>query len=277
MPTPMLLFILFIAGTTAGAISAYRLIVASRKAGQRSDALCEWSEMPLPTWRYEPYAITAILFHTFAVMALTVAALHAASNPGILNNPLFANDTNMIAMGWFIQCGSIGLIGYQLGPLLIAIPLIILRREPLAYAITEKGMVLGRNLLPWRWFSHLSIDSDGGILRLYSAFSPDLPSLISKPPESVPLVELSNTIHGFLPLYPSKDNRAWYRTKFLLIPTMLLVCLPVVAAGWLAFRLPRELSLFVIALLASILIFLGGKVISLFAFGVLSTRSNSPK
>ena len=49
MPPLILLMILFIVGTIAGAIHTYRLIVAARKAGQRSGVLSEWSGMPLPS------------------------------------------------------------------------------------------------------------------------------------------------------------------------------------------------------------------------------------
>jgi hypothetical protein len=274
MPPLILLIILFIVGTIAGVIHTYRLIAAARKAGPRSAVLSEWSGMPLPSWKYESYATTAMLIHILAVLVLAVAALRTASNPGILNNPLIANDTSLIGMVWFIQCGCYALMGYQLGAVLNGILLIVLRKEPVAMAVTEKGMLHGQNLLPWGWFSHFTIDHDAGILRLYSAFSPDLPSLIAKLPEPVPLAELSNTIHKFLPSQPPEGKRAWYRMKFLLVPAMLLLCLTVVTAGWLASPLQREVALFLIVMLMSILIFLGGRVITLFAFGVLKVNGN---
>jgi hypothetical protein len=274
MPTQIFLIILFIVATIAGAIYTSRLVMTSRKPGQRSGVLSEWSGMPLPSWKYESYATTAMLIHIFAVLVLAVAALRTAANPGILNNPLFANDISLIGMVWFIQCGCISLIGYQLGAVLNGILLIGFRKEPVAIAITEKGVLHGKNLLPWSWFSHFTIDNDSGILILYSAFSPDLASLISKLPESVTLVELSNTMHKFLPFHPPEGKRAWYRMQFVLIPAMLLVCFIVVTAGCLVSRLQRELALFLIVLLMSILIFSGGRVITLFAFGVLKFKGN---
>ena len=277
MPPLILLFTLSIVGTIAGAIYAYRLIVTARQAGQRSDTLRAWSEMPLPSWRHEPHSTIAILIHTLAALGLGFVALRAASNDGILSSPLFANDAQMIVLVWFIQCGSILMVGFHIGSLLITFPLTVFRREPVALAITEQGVIHGRNTLPWHWFSHFAVDSEAGMLILYSPFSPDLPTLISKPPKSVSLVELGDTMHAFLPSHPSVGRRAWFQQKFYLVPTMILVCLSIIALGWLASSLQRELALFLMALLMVLLIFLGGKVLSLFAFGVLTTRVNSQR
>ena len=60
------------------------------------------------------YATTAILIHILAVLVLAVVALVRHPILEFLNNPLFAHDTNMIGMVWFIQCGCITLTGYQL-------------------------------------------------------------------------------------------------------------------------------------------------------------------
>jgi hypothetical protein len=79
-----------------------------------------------------------------------------------------------------------------------------------------------------------------------------------------------------LPVHPSEGKRAWYRTKTLLLPTMLLACLAIVAAGWLATYLSRELALFVLAVLTALLVFLGGMVLHKFAFGVFTAGSSPP-
>jgi len=277
MPPVILLFILTAVGAGIGAFRSYRLISASRKANPHSQALLEWSEKPLSSWRYEPYAAAAILIHTLAVSAFVPIALSAAYNPSLLDNPLFANDATMTLLDWFIQCGCMAVIGFQFGSVLIAFLLIIFRREMVSYALTEEGMVQGQNLLPWRWFSHLSVDSIRGILRMFSAFAPDLPSLISSPPGTFPLAELTDRIEGFLPLQPSKEKQSWYRSKIFLAPAIALVCILLVTTGWLALRLQRELSLFAITLIMSVLIFAGGVIINLFAFGVLRTRGTSAR
>ena len=273
----MPLFILFTVGMIAGAVRAYRLVMANRKAGQRDNTLYEWLEKPLPSWKYEYLATTALLIHTLSTLVLGFLALRAASNQGLIDNPLFAHDTTMISLVWFIQYGCILVVSYHLGSVLISFPLIVFRSQSVAIAITDKGISYGMYFMPWDWFSHFSIDRDGGILRLYSAFSLDLPSLTLKLPESISVGELDDTMDGFLPIRLSEGNHAWYRTKLLLIPTMLLACLLVIALGWLASLLSMELSLFVIALLTSLLVFLGGLILNPFAFGVVPTRNNSPR
>jgi hypothetical protein len=276
MPTLSLLFDFYFLGVIAGAIYSYLMITASRKAGQRPGLLRTWLQMPLSSWRYEPDPTTAILIHTIAVLVISLLALSAASNNGILSIPLFTPDATIIALVWFIQCGSLLVIGYQLGALLLGFPLIVFRRAPVAIAITEQGMLFGSTFLPWHWFSHFSLASHEGILRLFSAFSPDLPSLILKPPDSIPLKELEDILHDFLPLQPAQAKRAWYQTKSLLVPIMLLACLPVIVITWLVSHLQRELALFGIALFTVTLAYLGGRLLKIFAFGVFSTNTSSP-
>ncbi len=276
MPTPTFLFLLFGLCVLAGGLRTIRLRATSRRTGRTPDALHEWSERPLSSWRYEPYSSAAILVHALAISLLSVAALGTASNPATFNNPLVSNDTTMVLLVWIAEGGSISLVGYLLGSL-VAFPLAALGRTPVAVAITEEGMIHGRTLLPWTWFSHFSIDRNRGILRLYSAFSPDLPSFVSKPTVSASLVELSDTLQEYLPRHPANGSRAWYRTKHLLIPTMILLCLPLVVAGWLASLLPQELALFAIALLTTVLTLLGGRVITLFGFGILRIGVNSSR
>jgi len=272
----MLLFLLFSVCALAGGLRTFHLLATSRRTGRTSNALHEWSERPLPSWRYEPYSAVAILVHVLAISVLSVAVLGAATKPATFNDPHVANDTTMAVLLWTAEGGSISLVGYLLGSL-VAFPLAALRRASVAFAITEQGMVHGRTLLPWRWFSHFSIDRNGGILRLYSAFSPDLPSFVSKPPISAPLVELGATLKKYLPGHPANGSRAWYRTKHLLIPTMILVCLPLVAAGWLASHLPRELALCAIALSTAVLAVLGGRVLTLFGFGNFRIRVDASR
>lgn len=48
---------------------------------------------------------------------------------------------------------------------------------------------------------------------------------------------------------------------------MLLLCLPAVTAGWMAARLPHELAMFAIALIIMARAMLGGRLITLYAFG----------
>lgn len=262
---PSIVFLIL--GTAAGAWRAFRLIAASRKTSPRDDVLLEWSEKPLPSLKYEPFAVAAIFLHILAGLALGAIALHASANPGLAANPILSGEPSVIVMTSFIQCGSMAVIGYQLGAMLITIPLVLFRRQPITRALTEKGLVVGQAFLPWQWFSHYAIDSRDGILRLYSVFAPDLPSLGSRPPETVSLAKIDETLRGFIPDHPPAGAKAWYRTKHLLIPTMILVCLTLLLLGWLATHLQRELALFVIALLVNLLAILGAKVINRFAFG----------
>jgi hypothetical protein len=268
MPTLKPLLLLFAVSMLAGGLQTFRRLVTLRRTGLTYQALREWMEEPLSTWRYEPYISAAVLIHILAILVLCVAVLSAATKPAAFNDPLLLSDRTMVILDWIAEGGSMMLVGYLAGSL-VAFPFASFRRAPITAAITAEGMVHGHSLLPWRWFSHFSIDFNTGLLRLYSAFSPDLPNLISKPPVLTPLAEIEDTLQEYLPGQPATAGRAWYQTKYFVIPMMILVCLPLVAAGWFAASLPRTLALFANAVIASVLALAGGRLITLFGFGVL--------
>lgn len=273
MPTIGHLRILFGVFALFGGLRTFRLLAIRRRAAQNVHALHEWSEKPLSSWRYEPFSAGAILIHALALSTLGLAVLGAASNPSAFNDRFVGNDFNTIVLSWIAEGGSISLVGYLLGSV-FAFPLASLRKSPIACAITEEGVMHGRTQMRWHWFSHFTIDRTQGLLSLHSAFSPDMSSVVLKPSSSGLLREIGNTLRAYLPDEPGSSRRAWYRTKHLLIPAMVLVCLPLVAAGWLAAYLPRELAMFMIAASTAILFLLGGRVVMLFGFGLLRIRAD---
>jgi hypothetical protein len=273
LPTFMGLVILFAVFALISGLRVFRLLVKIRSDGELPNALYQWSESPLSSWKYEPFSMAAILVHIIASLLLACAALATASKSTSFDTTFFSNDTTMFVLLWIVDGGSLSLVGYLVGSL-TTFPLASLRKEPIPYAITEGGIVHGSTLLPWRLFSHFSVDHNDGILRFYSAFAPDLPSVVSKPPTTL-FVEITGSLSKYLPERIVNGSLAWYRTKYLLVPAMILVCTPFIAAGWFTFYLPRELALFSIAMLMFIVALLGNRLITLFSFGVSKFASST--
>jgi len=271
-PLPILI-ILFIVFVLIAGFRVSRLLARVRHGGRPSHALHQWSEPPLSSWKYEPFSMAAILVHIIASLLLAGAALATASKPTSFDTTFFSNGLTMFVLLWFVDGGSLSLVGYLVGSL-ATFPLASLRKEPLSYAITEEGIIHGTTLLPWRLFSHFSINRKDGLIRLYSAFAPNLPSVVLKPTAAL-IDEISSSLCKYLPDHPVNEGLAWYRTKYLLVPTMLLVCFLFVAAGWFSFYLPRELALFSIAMLMSISAFFGNRLITLFSFGISKFASST--
>jgi hypothetical protein len=271
-PLPILI-ILFIVFMLIAGFRVSHMLARVRHDGRPSNALYQWSELPLPSWKYEPFSMAAIVIHIIASLLLAGAALATASRPTSFDTILFSNDVTMFILLWIVDGGSLSLIGYLVGSL-ATFPLASLRKEPLSYAIIEEGIVHGNTLLPWRLFSHFTVDRKDGIIRLYSAFAPNLPSVVSKPTATL-IDEISRWLCKYLPDHPVNEGLAWYRTKYLLVPSMLLVGFLFVAAGWFTFYLPRELALFSIVMLMSILALLGNRIITLFSFGISKFASNT--
>jgi hypothetical protein len=276
MPGFSFLLILFLFGIILGALRTSSQVRSSRRAAPKPGSLMAWTEKPLPAWRYETHAVAAILVHVLGILVLGLLALRTLLNDSILSNPLFTNDLTMIGLAWVIQCGGILFVGLQLGSSLIASFLVVFRKKSLGFAITEKGLLFDRNFMPWSWFSRYDVDSHSGIYRLYSAFLPDLPSLILKPPETVSLLELNKLLQQFLPKAQTNEKHAWYRTRFLLILAILIACLVTIYLGTLALNLTLELGLFTMFVLLTILVQLGGMIFNLCTFGVLNTKSHPP-
>jgi hypothetical protein len=92
--------------------------------------------------------------------------------------------------------------------------------------------------------------------------------MIMKIPGSISLTKVSNTLKEFLPARLPEGRRAWYCTKQMFIPTLLLACFPWVAVGWLVSFLPRILALLALAFLTNLVSSVGRSVIIQYAFGV---------
>ncbi len=271
MPGQLALYVFFILGTLVGYIHTYSLLKSAPIPIQRPDIIFEWQEKPLSEWKYEPFSKSVILLHTLAILALSGIAIHATSNPGY--DLSLTGNMIIIFMDWFSQYGSMALIGYLLGAMIFSLLKV---RKTISYSIiTETGVTSGKIMLPWHYFSHFTMDHQNRILRLFSAFSPDLQTAITKIPGSISLTEVSNTLQKFLPDHPPEGRLAWYRTKFMLVPAMLLVCLPLLALGWLASSLPRSLALFALVSITVLVVYLGQRVVVLFAFGKQGKRKNT--
>lgn len=266
MPAPLPLIVFFLLGTVLGIIRTYRKITAARRGIPAQVALYTWRQRRLSAWKYEQDSSVSILVHTLAVMSLGGAAVTAAFKPATITSHLLAGDPTGVILIWLVEGGSIALTGYLLGSAL-AFPLASLGRAPVMYGVSEDGMIYGSRLLPWRWFSHFTYDTDKRLLRLYSSFAPNLPSYVAELPEAVPVDQVVIAIEGHLPQGANPQKFAWYQTKYGLLPLMVLICLPWIFFGWVATNLPRELALFPIALFTTLLIWLGGYLLTYFGFG----------
>ncbi|HET7009187.1 MAG TPA: hypothetical protein VFI11_00305, partial [Anaerolineales bacterium] len=248
-----LFLMLFLVGGLAGGLRTLRLLARARRPGEFGDVIHRWSEKPLSSWRYEPSTATAVLVHTLSVVALGGAALVATSRPAAFDATSASDSPLLDILLPMAEVAGIGLVGYLVGTL-VAFPLSRTRRPTVAFAIVKEGIAYGRTLMPWSWFSHFSIDEANGLLSFHSAFAPGLPSLISKPTTPQLAQELASTIREHLPGHAPPAPNAWYRTRHLLIPAMVVLCMAFVSAGWLAVRLPRESALSAIALSATLLV-----------------------
>jgi len=274
MPTPTPLYLLFAAGLVTGCWRGYRLLLTNRRTIVTTGTLHRWWGTRLSSWKHEPQVTVAVLVHTGAVALLGVVALAAARKPATFNRPPFTGDATMVGLAWLIESGSMLLGGYLVGALL-AFPLASLERKPVAYAISADGMVYGRTLMPWRWFSHFSFERSTRLLWLYSSFAPDLPSFTLQLPE--PVEELVQALAQHLPPGRPLATLAWYRTRRMLVPAMVLLSLIFIGLECLAAQMPRELALFSIVLFTTILASLGGRLITLFGFGTFNLGKNSPQ
>jgi hypothetical protein len=267
----MLLILFFILGAVTGSIRAYRMLIASRKGMPARAALYSWQQKRLSSWRYERYTVLTILVHTLAVMSLGGAAVTTAFEPAAIASPLFLGDPILVDLIWFVEGGSIALTGYLLGAVL-AFPMASFEHAPVTYGVSDEGVIYGSQLLPWRWFSHYSIDRGKRLLSFYSAFAPNLSCYTARLPEAISVEELVNVLEHHVPKDADREKLAWYQTKYTFVPAMLIMCLPWMALGWLATQLPREWALFLIALCTSLLAWIGGALISYFGFGTFRAQ-----
>jgi hypothetical protein len=151
LTTPSLI-LFFLLGLVFGCWRAYRLLITNRHPTSVPSALYQWEGMRLSSWKYQPQVSWAILVHLLATIALVSAGLYTARKPSLFNRPPFTTDKTMVSLDWFIEGGSMAVIGYLLGALL-AFPLASFEKKPVTYAVSEEGMIYGKSLMPWAWFS----------------------------------------------------------------------------------------------------------------------------
>jgi hypothetical protein len=277
MPTSSILLIVLILSLPVGAAKSFLLQSQSRKPAPGVQHTLAWTSPPLSTFKYQPSVAAAIFFHSLAIGLLVSALILCLGRPNVFDILHLDPDPQGRLLAWFIEAGSVALSGYLMGAIL-AFPFSRLRLPPVHAGLDHEGITIGRIRLRWQSFSYFSIDDSRQLVKFHSSFSPDLPSLILGLPGHIPQTELRSLLQEHLASSAPASPSAWYRSRHSLPVLMLAISIPVIGLSLAAASLPRELALFIIALLTWTLSTAGGWLIGLFGFGrAFSSKFGAPR
>ena len=236
-----------------------------RKPRRYADALFAWSERPGLTFKYDFSNWLGISIHRAALVLmalLAVLTMWVQPNKGfifpglpiylrILLDPLLYLAVVLLGVG----CGF-SLFG----------PIADILGGDHHYAISDAGLLLANQLIPWSAFSHFEHDMQRGVIYVWSASLPATVGLAVILPSGEDLLKLSGLLQRHLPAAGSASSGLFGRYEF---PFRISVaCVPfILASGLLYLLAPWRLAVILDALLMWVLLWLGGALINLWIYG----------
>jgi hypothetical protein len=136
-----------------------------------------WQQPALSYWKYETPIMIALTINDLGKIGLAAFLL-----AGSINASVFAFPPKSL-VGLFLAISALlGIIyiTHKIGSML-AFHFARQWIQPVSFGICSDGLVYGGMLVDWVSYSHYEIGSDGGLISLYSSYSPSLRTWILNP------------------------------------------------------------------------------------------------
>jgi hypothetical protein len=261
-----MLFLLLIFGLLViyGGYSVLKGTRDVRKPRRYDDALFAWSERPGQTFKYDFSNWLGISIHRAALVLIAVLALvtmlvqpnQGFGLPGLPNYLILVLD--------LLVYFAVALLGTGCGFSLFG-PVADLLGGDHHYALSDAGILLANQLIPWSAFSHFESDLQRGVIYLWSASLPASVGLAAIIPSSEDLLKLSGLLHQHLPAAGNASSGLFGRYAFPV--RMAVACASFILAAGLLYLAPWRLAVILDALLMWVLMWLGAALINLWIYG----------
>jgi hypothetical protein len=260
----IVLLILFVVTTLYGGYSALTSIRKIRRARTYAGALFYWSEHPGAAGRNNLADSLAINIHRLALVIIgLLGALNVLLRGQISFFPLDPSAFWGILAGFLVYC-AMAVIGTLFGLGLFG-PFAEAMGGDHHYALSNGGLLIAGQMIPWRAFSHFSFSQDGTAIGIWSASLPGSAGMITVPTLPGDLRQLSDLLRSYLPFSDGYSPGTFRR--FALPAVMAALSLPFVACAGLLFLAPVGVALVGQCLLMWALAILGGSVIMRLIYG----------
>lgn len=254
---PMILFCFF---TIYGCIDRVRIVRKMRVVRNYRDMLFAWSEHPVSSFKYDTISWVAVSIHWVGVVVI-----------GILEFLLLANlysykvENHLLSFGVLvIISGVVSGVGYLWGSVFFH-PIATLLGGDCHRAISAEGVLYSGNLILWNAFSHFSFDDKKNIIRLWSAASRGVVSLIYSPPKEhvvkvVSILQIHLATENMISP-PSFVEQCGFPLA------MAVGCISIVVLALIFLQLSAALAIILNGILIYLLMLLGGPVLWKSLFG----------
>ena len=260
----IVLLIVFVAMAIYGGYTAVTSIRKIRRPRTYAGALFYWSQHPGAAGGNDLAGRLAINIHR---LALVIIGLLAVLNLVLRGQTTFfpLDPSAFWAMvAELLLYAGMAFIGTLWG-LSIFGPFAEARGGDHHYALSDAGLLIAGQVLPWKAFSHFSLSSDGTAIGIWSASLPGSAGMVTVPAFPGDLQKLSDLLRRYLPFLHGYIPGTARRFAFPALMAALSV--PFVACAGLLFLAPAGVALLGQCLLMWTLAVLGGRVIMRLIYG----------
>jgi len=206
------LYGLALAVVFAGFVGGINLLKSIRFE-KYTQAEIAWEQPPVSYWKYETTNMIAIAINDAGLICLAVILLVSSANSDI-----FAYLTKSVISLLLSLLSLFGIVvtTYSIGSSL-AFHFARGWIRPVSYAICDEGLLYGGQLVTWKTFSHYEIGPDGGLIGLYSSYSPSIRTWVINPPPEFFSGVLGIVQNNLPPSPPVDSATGWQNSPIALI------------------------------------------------------------
>jgi hypothetical protein len=260
----LVLLILFVVMAIYGGYTALTSIRKIRRPRTYAGALFYWSQHPGAAGGNDLADWLAINIHRLALVIIgLLAVLNVVLRAQTTFFPLDPSAFWGIVAELLLYAGM-AFIGTLWG-LSIFGPFAEARGGDHHYALSNAGLLIAGQIIPWKAFSHFSFSSDGTAIGIWSASLPGSAGMVTVPALPGDLQKLSDLLRSYLPFIDGYSPGTLRR--FALPAVMAALSLPFVVGAGLLFLAPTGVALLGQCLLMWTLALLGGRLIMSLIYG----------
>ncbi len=182
----------------AGGFAVFKGVRSVRAPRQYAGARFYWDEPAAESFSTDPGGQLAVLIHRTALVLTGSIAIAAALLRAQLQPVL------SLALGWpglledLVVVCALWIIGFAWGVSFFG-PLAERLGGAHHYAVSDDGLLIGGNLLPWSSFSHFTLNAERGMVYIWSASLPGALGMVTAPSHPQSAEGLAAVLQEHLP------------------------------------------------------------------------------
>ena len=208
-----------------GFLQGFATIRRNRRPSGYEGASLSWVETPVAPWHQDGSVALFLVLHSSTVLLLATL--------GLLTLRQHVQDGSL-SLGRGI---SVGVVAWIAGGIL-AFPVAFRFAPPFPMSLFSNAVVRGQYVSEWTYFSHFVAQPSTRLIWLYAAKTPDIVSVAWHPPSPELFSAVVAFLEQYLPSQKPPSHPDWYRRRSVFILATLLITIPAVVVGIVAYSTP---------------------------------------